>query len=74
MEKPLSITPFKHEKIFIKCEIWGARLQFVNNHNAKFKYKGMKTVGVTDYINKTPSKHFDGKCLSLTIPKMSKYS
>ena len=27
----------------------------------KFEYKGMKTVGVTDYTNQTPPKHSDGK-------------
>ena len=35
-----------------------AHLQCVNNHYAKFEYKGMKTVGVTDYTDQTPSKHF----------------
>ena len=29
----------------------GAHLQCMNNHYAKFEYKGMKTVGVTDYTN-----------------------
>ena len=44
-----------------------AHLQCVNNHNAKFKYKGMKSVGATDYTNQTPSKHFGGKkCPSST--------
>ena len=32
-------------------KIEGAHLQFVNNHYAKFEYKGMNTVGVTDYTN-----------------------
>ena len=32
-------------------KIEGAHLQCVNNHYAKFEYKGMKTVGVTDYTN-----------------------
>ena len=36
----------------------GAHLQCVSNHYAKFENK-MKTVGVTDYTNKTPMKHFD---------------
>ena len=26
-----------------------AHLQCVNNHNAKFEYKGMKSVSITDY-------------------------
>ena len=32
-------------------KIGGAHLQCVNNHRAKFEYKGMNTVGVTDYTN-----------------------
>ena len=27
----------------------------MNNHCAKFRYKGKKTVGVMDYTNQTPS-------------------
>ena len=30
------------------CKIGGAHLQSVNNHNAKLKYKGLKTVGVME--------------------------
>ena len=40
MEKCLSSTPVKNEKIFI--ERVGAHLRCVNNHYAKFEYKGMK--------------------------------
>ena len=29
----------------------GAHFQCVDNHYAKFEYKGMKTVEVTDYTN-----------------------
>ena len=29
----------------------GAHLQCLNNHYAKFEYKGLNTVGVTDYTN-----------------------
>ena len=29
----------------------GAGIQCVNNHYAKFEYKVMNTVGVTDYTN-----------------------
>ena len=36
-------------------------LQRVNNHYVKFKYKGMKIVGVTDYTNKAPLSISDGK-------------
>ena len=32
-------------------KIRGAHLQYVNNHYAKFEFKGMNTVGVTDYTN-----------------------
>ena len=40
-------------------KIEGAHFQCVNNHYAKFEYKGMNTVGATDYT--TPPKHSDGK-------------
>ena len=30
-------------------KIGGVNFQCVNNHYAKFEYKGLKTVGVTDY-------------------------
>ena len=32
-------------------KIDGAHLQCVNNQCEKFEYKGMNTVGVTDYTN-----------------------
>ena len=32
-------------------KIGGAHVQCMENHYAKFEYKGMKTVGVTDYTN-----------------------
>ena len=32
-------------------KIGGAHLQCVNNHYAKFEYKEMNTVGVTDYTS-----------------------
>ena len=46
----------------------------MKNHFAKFEYKGMKTVGVTEYTTQTPSKHFEQKneCLSSRPPKMTK--
>ena len=48
----------------------GAQLQCMNNHCAKFEYKGMKTVGVTDYTNQTPPMHFSlKKCLCSTPVK-----
>ena len=39
----------------------GAHLQCMNNHYGKFEYKGMKTVGDTDYTNQTPLRILDGK-------------
>ena len=46
-------------------KIKGAHIQCVTNKYAKFEYKGMKTVGVTDYTHQT--KHFRWqKCLSST--------
>ena len=52
-----------------------AHLQCMNNHYEKFEYKGMKTIGVTDYTNQTPHTHFGWKkCLSPTsVKKMRKY-
>ena len=53
--------------------IGGAHFQCVNNHYAYFEYKGMHNVGVTDYTNKAPPKHFGWKkCLSSTPLKMRK--
>ena len=40
-------------------KIEGTHLQCVNNHYAKFEYKGMKSVGVTDYTNKAPQQFCD---------------
>ena len=52
MEKMSKFNSPKNKKIFVKCaKIVGAHLQCVNNHYAKFEYKEMKTVGVTDYTN-----------------------
>ena len=42
-------------------KIGGAHLQYVNNHYAKFEYKGTKTVGVKDYTNQKPPMHFGWK-------------
>ena len=39
-------------------KIRGAHLQCVNNHYEKFEYKGINTVGVSDYTNLAPPKHF----------------
>ena len=69
----LSSTLVKNEKIFIKCaQMRGAHLQCVNNHYAKFENKEMKTVGVTDYTNWAPSKHFYGGKTKFKTPKMNK--
>ena len=35
--------------------------QCVNNHYAKFEYKGMQTVYITDYPTQTPLSISDGK-------------
>ena len=51
----------------------GAHLQWVNNHIAMFENKEMEAVGVTDYTNQTPSKHFTGKIL-VQDPKNEKKS
>ena len=39
-------------------KIGGAHRQCVKYHYAKFEYKELKTVGITDNTNQTPSKHF----------------
>ena len=45
-------------------KIRGAHHQCVNNHYAKFEYKGVTTVEATDNTNQTPSKHFEQKKMS----------
>ena len=59
-------TP-QNEEIFIKCvvKIDTAHNQCMNNHHAKFECKEMKNVGATDYTNRTPSKHFGWKNVSV---------
>ena len=47
----------------------GAHLQCVNNHYAKFEYKGMKTIGVTDYTNQATTTHLGWKMSSPTPVK-----
>ena len=45
----------------------------MNNHYDKIEYKGIKTVGVTDYTNQTPPTHFGWKkCLHSTPVKKMK--
>ena len=46
----------------------------MNNHYAKFQYKGMEIVGVTDYPNQTTSEHFMKIKSKFKIPKMTKIS
>ena len=41
----------------------------MDNHYAKFDYKGMKTVGVTDYTNQKPQPISDGKMSKFNIRK-----
>ena len=44
--------PQQMKEIFMKCaQNRRYMLQCVNNHYEKFEYKGMNTVGVTDYTN-----------------------
>ena len=66
----------KRENIYQMCTKWKVHnLQCVNNHYAKFEYKEMKTVGVTDYTNQAPSKHFwMEKCQVQHPSKSRKYS
>ena len=71
LHKPDTPYVFRMEKMSKfntckKCEniyqnvhkIGGADLKCVNKHYAKFEYKGMKTIFVTDYTNLTPSTHY----------------
>ena len=50
------------EKYLLNVHKMGdAHLQCVYNHYAKFEYKVMNTVGVADYTNKAPPKHYGWK-------------
>ena len=61
-KKCLTSTPLKYKKQLSNVhKIEGVHLHWVNNHFAKLEYKGMKTVGVIDYTNQAPSKHFGNK-------------
>ena len=40
----------------------------MNNHCAKFEYKEMKTIGVTDYTNQTPPMHLGWKKFLSSTP------
>ena len=74
-KKCLSSRPKKWKRSWNVYKIRGAYLQCMNDHYAKFEYKRMKTVGVTDYTNQTPPTDFRWKkCLSSTPIKMWKYS
>ena len=53
-------------------KIGGAHLHCVNNHYATFEYKEIKTIGVNDCTNQTPSKHFEQKNVQVQPPKMRK--
>ena len=54
-------------------KIGGAHFKCVNNHYLKYEYKGMNTVGVTDYTNQAPPKRFGlKKYLSSTPLKNEK--
>ena len=72
-EKMSKFKTTKNEKKNEMYKIGGEHLQCMNNHYAKFEYKGMKTVRVTDYTNQTPPTHFWWKiCLSSTPVKYEK--
>ena len=48
----LSSTPVKNGKYLLNVhKMEGAHLQCANNHYAKYEYKVMNTVGVSDYIH-----------------------
>ena len=53
MGKMSKFNTHKNDKKIMKRvhKIKGAHLQCVNSHCKKFEYKGMNTVGVTDYTN-----------------------
>ena len=54
MEKmsKINTSPVKNVNFFSNVhKIEGGQLQCMDNHLAKFEYKGMKTIGVTDYTN-----------------------
>ena len=42
-------------------KIESAHLQCISNHCAKFEYKGVKTLRVTEYTNQISPKHFGWK-------------
>ena len=54
-------TRQKLVKILNVHKMGGANLQTVHNHYAKFEFIGMNTIGVTDYTNLAPTKHFGWK-------------
>ena len=43
--------PSKMRKKIVCAQKKGAHYQCVNSHYAKFEYKGMNAVGITDYTN-----------------------
>ena len=50
-------------------KIGGAHVQCMNNHSATFEYEEMKTLGVTEYPTKTPSKHYEQENVLVQDPK-----
>ena len=74
LKKCLSSTPVKMLKYLSTVhKIGSAHLQCMNNHYAKFEYKGMKTIWITDYTSLTPTTHYGWKkCLSSTPVKNEK--
>ena len=70
MEKCLNSTPVKMRSYLSNLhKRESAHFQYVNNRYAKFEYKKVKTAGITDYTNHTPSKHFWTKMSKFNNPK-----
>ena len=76
MEKMSKFNTCKNKKIFIKCaQNMRCTSSMCEQSLCSLKIKKKKTVGVTDYTNQKPSKHFwTEKCLSSTTLKIGKIS
>ena len=61
------------QTMFWTC-VASAHLQCVNTHYAKFEYKGMKLVGVTDYTDKTQYTHSKGGVIMSKFKNSQKYN
>ena len=61
------------QTMFWTC-VASAHLQCVNNHYAKFEYKGMKLVGVTDYTGITQCHHSKSGVIMSKFKNSPKYN